>query len=276
MKSLLLALICLAFLALSFGCSSGPTQTDSDQSESAATSEADKEDEAPVSQKQQAPTSKEYLDIKNAYRTKNERALVESVSKILAKKDNDSKALNAMGVFYLESRRPHLAKIIFLRLLKNNSNSATLHNNLGLVYNAIGEEVLAAKEYEAALEKDSRHVQANANLGSYHVKYRNYKVALPMLERAYEKSKDLRVANNYALALRGTGKIDDAEKVFSRVYRSKTRDVSALLNYASFMVEDKKNRAKGEEIINKIKFLSTDADIMKKVRRIEQQLSQLK
>ena len=92
-----------------------------------------------------------------------------------------------------------------------------LHNNLAVVQLSKDDQRSAISSFRRAMQLDSDYEIGAANLGSLFVEYKDFKRAVDLLNEGYSAvRKDLRrgvavdVANNYALALSGTGETKKA------------------------------------------------------------------
>ena len=224
-----------------------------------------------------APTSgDEYAALKQALSSKNDADVERAASKILSKNEHDLKALNGLAIHAIQVNRPQLARLILLRVLKKNQ-SAAIYSNLGITYLMTGEERTAQSQFKKALDLEPNHPSANANIGAIHLKYHNYRDAREALEQAVEKGKinDASTLANYALSLRGSGEFSAAQKYYEQALSQDSRNVSVLLNYAILLIDYMKDYKKGTPVINKLKFLATDSDILGNVGRLEQKISKM-
>lgn len=207
-----------------------------------------------------------YEAFSKAIRSRNEAAVTQEASKLLSTNPNDLKTLNGLAMFYYTSGKPQLAKIPLARALKAHPDSATLANNLGLIHLSEDRTREAVAEFRRALTLDQGHAEASYHLGAIFVKYKNYVNALPLLQRAYSAfgKKEL-VGPHYAEALRLAGKLKESEDVYEEIKAENSNSPAVLLNYAVLLVDQLKSKRQGQKIINKLRFLSQDADILKKV-----------
>jgi len=218
-----------------------------------------------------------YEAFSKAIRSRNESAVTQEASKLLSTNPNDLKTLNGLAMFYYSANKPQLAKIPLARAIRAHPDSAPLANNLGLVY--LSEDRLreAISEFRRALTLDQGHAEASYHLGAIFVKYKNHVNGLPLLQRAYSTfgKKEL-VGPHYAEALRLAGKFSEAEDVYEDIKAENSSSPALLLNYASLLVDQLKSKRQGQKIINKLRFLSQDADILKKVDDLSDRAEALK
>lgn len=219
----------------------------------------------------------EYKPLGTALQTGDEQLLVREASKFLAKNSKDLITLNAMAMHYFNRRKPELAKLILAKALALYPRSATVHNNLGLVYLKEGKQTEAISAFKRAQEIDANHPESAANLGSLLVKTKNYSAAVAYMQKAYRyMDKDPVIANNFAIALMGVKKYEDAARVLDGAKASESNNPTLLLNYAILLVEHLKDKKGGLKIVNKIRFLSQDEGILNKAQRLAEKAEALK
>ena len=247
------------------------------------TSQPDREAEERASA-QGRVTSADTQRLSQVRRTKDEAAILKVVSEILEKDQNHLDALNTLAIFYFEQKKYGMAKIILNRALASHASEPALHNNLGVVYLAENDLVLALESFRKSVSISSRHPAASTNLGSIYAEYNDFNRALEPLKNSYSSIRsDLRrgspeavdVANNYALALMGTGDARGAEKIFDDIVRSNSRNPIPYLNYAVLLVEVLKKKSDALSIISKLKFMTDDRQILRRADDLEKKLSSL-
>ncbi len=216
------------------------------------------------------PGNANYDQLKSALDSGNAKKIEDMVVQYLAHNPKDSRALNVLGVQQLKANKPSTARMIFKKAMDADPRNASIVNNYALTYMAENEEWRAIQEFKRALEIDPRNAAAAANLGSIHAKAKNYNEARRWLEIAYDKNKsNVKVANNFALALRGTGDYSAAKRVYEKSGAAESKDMIVLLNYAYLLVENLNDKTKGQTVINKIKFLTSDPAIMERAKMLE-------
>lgn len=211
-----------------------------------------------------------HKSLREAVANNDQRRVQEIASQLLARDPKDVKALNALGVQQLKNNKSALARLLFKKALETEPRNAGLLNNYGVTFLAEKDETRALTEFKKALDVDSDHPSASANIGYIHLKYRNYDQARRLLETAYESNRNnVKVANNFGIALRNSGDASAAKRVFEKALDKEPKDVNLLMNYALVLVENLKDKTKGQEIINKIKFLASDPAILSQARQLE-------
>lgn len=211
-----------------------------------------------------------HASLREAVVSNNQRRVQEVASQLLARNPKDVKALSALGIQQLKSNKPAMARLLFKKALEVEPKNAGILNNYGVTFLAEKDESRAMMEFKKALDVDSDHPSASANIGYIHLKYRNYEQARRLLETAYEANRNnIKVANNFGIALRNSGDASAAKRVFEKALDKEPKDVNLLMNYALVLVENLKDKTKGQEIINKIKFLASDPAILSRARQLE-------
>jgi tetratricopeptide (TPR) repeat protein len=239
-------------------------------------SKADSKKSSPVVEKEVVKESSGSLEDKfeAAVNSQREDQMISAGSELLARNPENIKILSGFGVFYLKNNQPDAAKIYFDRVLAKDPKNADANNGMGVISMKDNKEFEGQAYFKKALLGNDDHLGANANLGAYYLKYLDYEKALVLLENAYGQDRsNATIANNYAIALRGTGKIDKALSIYKSI-DSKNQKVPVLLNQAILLAEFKKDSAGAKEFLNKIRFITTDPVILKKVNTLTQKLDQ--
>lgn len=217
----------------------------------------------------------------NAIKAKDEKMLVDAVVKILSKDQNDLRALNSLAVFYIDQGKFGIAKIILARAEKVHASEPAIQNNLGVIALDEGKQRLAIANFRRSLEVKKGYAFASANLGSIFVEYKDYTRAVELLAEGYGNLKGevkrgvtLDVANNYALALSGSGNIDKAKSIFQDILKAESQNTTALLNYTILLIQKQKDKKEGEKMLNRLKFLADDAQTRKRIDELEKALNE--
>ena len=223
-------------------------------------------------------SSEEYEALKTAVKRKSEKLVIDAASKILAKDSKDLKALNALGVFYFKANKTGMAKIIFNRALKDHGDERALHNNLALVYLAEDDLRSALTSFRKSISLSGKYQLGTLNLSSILIQHYDFRRALSPLEDAYDEvESDLRrgrgtavdIANNYAVALMGTGEGRKAKRIFKKIIDGGSRDPDVYLNYAVLLVDLLGDKKDGQRILSKLQFMTEDKKILRLVGELE-------
>lgn len=219
--------------------------------------------------------------LSEARKSKSEAAIVKAVSQILAVDPKHLEALNTLAVFYFETKRLGLAKIILRRALRDHGDEPALHNNLGIIYLTENEPRLALESFRKSVSLKGSYRIGATNLAAIYLEHGDYKRSLSPLEDSYKATKSdlgrgadyaVDIANNYAVALMGTGENSRAEDVFEAIAKSDTRNPKPYLNYAILLTDVLKKKKDALRVISKLKFMSEDREILKQVQELEKRI----
>ena len=220
-------------------------------------------------------------DLGSAFNSKDEELLVQAVSKRLGKDQNDLKALGLLAAFYYQQGKFGMARIILNRAQVSHANVPGLHNNQGIIFLALGNRRQAIASLRKAMQLDSDYEIGAANLGSIFVEYKDFKRALSLLKEGYSAVRsDIRrgvgadVANNYALALGGTGDTSRAKSIYQDILKADSSNVVAQLNYTILLIQRLKDKKEGEKQLNRLKFLADDDRTRKAIEELDRALAQ--
>jgi tetratricopeptide (TPR) repeat protein len=279
----------LIFILILSACTSGQKNNSSSNASNTNAGMSDEEmsgsEPAPIGDESQTamaepPPAKgdaAYEAFSKAIRSKSESLVTTEASKLLSYNPKDLKALNGLAMFYYSIGRPQMAKIPLARAIAAHPDSATLANNLGLIYLAEDRPREAITEFRRALTLDQGHAEASYHLGSIFIRYKNHINGLPLLERAYSslQRKEI-VGPHYAEALRLSGNFKKSEDIYEDIKAENSSNPMVLLNYANLLVDNLKSKKQGLKIINKLRFLTQDADILKKVDELSDRAEAIK
>ncbi|OFZ11623.1 MAG: hypothetical protein A2Z20_01245 [Bdellovibrionales bacterium RBG_16_40_8] len=135
--------------------------------------------------------------------------------------------------------------------------------------------------FKKGLALKSSYRFAKTNLGSIYTKYGDFERGVSFLEDAYGATRldqsrgnaeALAIVNNYGVASLGVGENDKAKMIFEKIASSGVRNPIPLLNYAIILVEVLKQKKDAARIISKLKFMSNDREILRKVQELEKKL----
>jgi tetratricopeptide (TPR) repeat protein len=223
-------------------------------------------------------TDKKY---ESAWKAKDESMMVEAASKVLGKDQNDLGALNALALLYMHQGKLGMGRILISRALKARPDEPGLHNNMGVIFLNENKQRMAIGSFRKATEIKHGYPIGSANLGSIFVEYKDFAKAKSLLEEGYtsvksdlKKGVGLDVANNYALALSGTGEIDSAKSLFKDILKADNQNTTALLNYAILLTYKAKDKKEAEKTLNRLKFLVDDGQTRAKLEDLEKALNE--
>jgi Flp pilus assembly protein TadD len=214
---------------------------------------------------------KKYQPMAAALRTNQLDTVGSEAGRILTSNANDAMALNALAIAHFRRGHTGAAKIFLNRAIEKNAPSAGLFNNLGVLLLAEGDSGGAISAFKKALRVNDSHAQALANLGSIYAQGGDYIRALPLLTQSYKSdSSNQAIANNTAVAMRGTGDLAGAKKIYDTILARNSRNVTALLNEATLYIEYMNQPKDGLALVYKVKFLETERkDVLARANALE-------
>ena len=228
---------------------------------------------------------KDYLvQLDNYSATASVSQIKKTISNILGIDKNNVKALNHLAIIYIRDKKYGIARILLDRALRQSPKNHILLNNLAVIDLYMGEEGTALSGFISAKRSKKSDKVTSSNLGSFYLKYGDYKKALVLLESAYEGSRTelkkgvlraVQTANNYAVALVQSGKPRDAAKVYKEIVEADTSNELIMLDYLALSVDVLKDRKEGLRVASKLKFLSEDRKILRELEKIEGRLDRL-
>jgi len=282
----------ILILAITTGCSSsakkaqneGPQSTGGSASEQANQESATpqtgsdaiaaavgEEEETAASQSATVTTAtpEVYKRFDQARKSKRIQEAVDAAGELLARNPNDIVVLNGLATLYIETGKLEAAKLVLSRALAKAPNESALHNNAGLIELKSKNLRGALIEFKKAVKEDGRNRSAHANLGVVYLQYQNYKAAADEL-RAAVSDGDQRpeILCDYALALKMTGQIDRALEMYERATGRAPNSVPIMLNFATLLIENANRPKRGLKVINKIRMVATEPDILEKTREL--------
>lgn len=216
------------------------------------------------------PAPSQYATLNEAIKAQNDERIYAAATQILAQSPTDAKALNALAMYQYKKSRFELARYLLSKAISANPKSAPLHSNLGVVLLAMKENRDALKAFRKALEIDDEDSVAAANLGAIYVHEKDYAKALIVLETAYKEGlRDVRVLNNYGIALTASGKFDKAADMYKAVLKEQANNRETLFNYASLLVDHMGKYQEGLEVINRLKFVGGPGETRNRIIALE-------
>jgi len=113
-----------------------------------------------------------------------------------------------LGLVHTDLELPELAVEDYRVLVKAGLATATVFNNLGMLYAGLGKKSDAVRAYRSAIEEDPENAYAYENLAAYYHRERQFDKALPLAHRALELQPNFKEAATL-LAILYTQKGDD-------------------------------------------------------------------
>jgi tetratricopeptide (TPR) repeat protein len=104
----------------------------------------------------------------------------------LAKKPNDARLLNKIGITDLMMQRYKEAKRAFEHAIRSDREFSDAYNNLGVVYYENRQYRAAIKDYEKAIAHDDSSASYFSNLGAAYFSKKNFEAGVNSYQRALE------------------------------------------------------------------------------------------
>jgi Tfp pilus assembly protein PilF len=264
-------------LTLISSCASSSSQEDNvtfSQPEPLAfeekTPEPAQKEEPVVTQTAPAPEpAKTASALDEAIKSQNDDKIYKQASLALMTNQQDTQALNALALYHYKKGRFNTAKFFLSKAIQI-KESTELYNNLGVVHLASGEKKEGLQAFRQALKLQSDNGAAAANFGALLVANRAYPQAAIALEIAYDKGfRDVRVLNNFAVALTGDGKGAQAQQHYEKALRDQPNNKDVLLNYATLLIESLKKPKEGLDVLNRLKLVGPSQDQKTRIKNLE-------
>ncbi|MGZ3771742.1 MAG: tetratricopeptide repeat protein [Bdellovibrio sp.] len=237
-----------------------------EESKKAAADEPEPEPPRP----QVPPQPSQYAALNEAIKAQSDDKIYQAATQILAQSASDARALNALAMYHYKRSRFELCRYLLTKALAASPKTGELYSNLGIVQLAQDEKRDAIKSFRKALEINSNDGVAAANLGSIYVQEKDFTKANLVLETAYHRGvRDVRVLNNYAVALVANNKYDKAVDLYKDVLKESSGNKEVLYNYAVLLVDHLGKFEEGLEIINRLKFVGGPADTRNRIIVLE-------
>jgi tetratricopeptide (TPR) repeat protein len=203
------------------------------------------------------------------------------LNETLSKDHKNLKALNSLGIYYLNKNESGLAKFAFQKALSFHSKESSLFNNIGVVELKSGDLRKAIVSFKQAASANPSYRPVQTNMSSILLDFSDYKSALGPVDESYNDLKgDLgpksnmatQAASNYAVCLTGLGDFNKAKNIYEKILDTGVRDIDVMMNYAILLVKNMKLKADSIKILSKIKFASDDSQVLNRVKELEKDL----
>lgn len=206
----------------------------------------------------------------DAIKSQNDEQIFRVAGQLLTQNPNDTRALNAMAMYYFKKGKVDATKFLLSKALASNPNAGEAYSNMGLVHLAQNERRDAIKAFRKALDINSRDGIAAANAGSIYVAEKDYNKAVSALQVAYNGGvRDAKTLNNYAVALTGVGKFDDANSIFKAAMKDNNNNREILLNYAILLIDHMNKHKEGMDTLNRLKFVGPPSESRNRIIALE-------
>lgn len=229
---------------------------------------------APVAKPQPAPAApaapKETDELGAALKSGDDAQIQKAAQTYLMQVPNDVRSLNSLAMVQYKKGRFDFASYLLGRAIAADAQRSELYSNMGLVELAKHNRRAAVKNFRRAIELDANDTVAAANLGAIYVQEKDYIKAAVVLEMAAKKgSKDLKVLNNYGVALAHSGHPEQAYDLYQAALKDQPHQKEVLLN-ASIVLIDQLNKPKeGLDLLNRLKFLGVPPEAKTRIIALE-------
>lgn len=206
----------------------------------------------------------------DAIKSQNDEQIFRVSSQLLTQNPNDSKAMNALAMYYFKKGKFDAAKYMLSRAITVNPNAGEAYGNMGLIHLVNNDRREAIKAFRKALDINSNDSIAAANAGSIYVAEKDYNKAVSVLSVAYNGGvRDAKTMNNYAVALTAVGKFDDAQSIYKTAVKEQNNNRELLLNYAILLIDHMKKYKEGMDTLNRLKFVGPPSESRNRIIALE-------
>lgn len=247
--------------------SSGSESNDRNESASGRSGEESSSGEAKKTPRE------DYRDLKQAL-VEGNSAQVEKIAGVYLSEDKgDVKTLNALALFHQSKGRMGLARMILKSIVDKNPKNPAALNNLGVVYQIENEDKKAIEFFRKALAIEPNFGPANANLGLYFAKAKDYAKAKPHLEKAYESGvKDQPLLNSYAATLLAQDR-SAAGAIVTEAFEHDEKNFEAMWNRVIYLIEIKKDFKAGQDGLDRLVISGVPTEKQEAFKRLETAVS---
>lgn len=278
-KQLLRKVSVVLFLITTAGCASKPEKTQNNADVSHVTDATLKVGQNSAEANSNIKKSSQSMDVlgatasqrlTEAIRLQNDDGIVQATTELLTQNPKDVRALNALSMVYYKRGRYEAAEYLNTKAMSVDSSNTQLYSNLGLIRLAQGEKRDAIKAFRKGLDINNQDAAIGANLGAIYVKEKDYTKAELALEIPIRKgSKDIKILNNYAIALTGVGKHDKALSIYESLMKDNPGQRDIMLNYSILLIEHKQKYREGLDLLNRLKFVGAPLESRNIIKDLE-------
>jgi type IV pilus assembly protein PilF len=160
------------------------------------------------------------------------------------KRSSPAKIYVEMGMAYMRDGQPAVALQKLKKALEVDDQSAEAHNVIAILYEQLGETVLAGKHYDQAIALDSRDPYIRNARGSYFCRLGRFDEALQDFEQALANPlypTPWVALTNAGLCVERTGDKAKAENYYRRALTAKNTYPIALVQMAKISLQQEKD-----------------------------------
>ncbi len=167
-----------------------------------------------------------------------------------------SELLNDLGVLYNKMGENRRALLYLDQAINTTPVFASAYFNRGVVHSANGDYHQAISDYRQLLQKVTAHFEAQYNIGVAYLRLKDYQQATEAFERASQFAAGTRKARalyNKGITLRASGNLDDeARTTFESAIRLKPDYLDARVALASLFPSDQNGQALALQELDKV------------------------
>ena len=233
-------------------------------------------------------SSDDFEKLSEAMAANREDLILKAVSVILNKDPENTATLNSLALFYLQNNKLALGELILNRISSKKSPTPEIMNNLAIIYLKYGFVRKAIRYFKKAIQAKEFYSIAKVNLATLFVKQYDYQNAHFYYKSSYERVinklslknyEEVALLNNYAVALTGIKRWDDALSIFKNLSRRTSPLASVLFNYAINLTEKsreedpeiaERNLLKAKELEEELALYVSSVKLKKKLNRLSQ------
>lgn len=215
-------------------------------------------------------STSQYSSLNDAIKQQNDEAIQKFASEILTQNSKDVMALNALAMVNYKKGRFDAAEYLLNKAISAQPDSSEVYSNRGLVLLGQNERREAIRSFRKAIELNPNNAVAGANVGSLYIQDKDYNKAILSLEIAVKNGqRDLKVMNNYAIALAATGKTKEAADIYERLIKDNPSQKEVMLNYSILMIEQMQKYREGLDLLNRLKFVGNSPESRQVIKELE-------
>lgn len=175
-------------------------------------------------------------------------------------------AYDELARIYFELDQTSLARLVCENAILLGIEAANLHNRLGLIALAEDDVISAYAEFQRAVALDDSFLDAWMNIGAMALSFRDYEAGRTAFERVLESSDELQEQTlidaklSYGVALRGSGRLDEAEAMYEEVLEADPNDIRALYNLGVLAQEARQEYSQALEYYEQFEARNPDAE----------------
>ncbi|MEQ1722835.1 MAG: tetratricopeptide repeat protein [Pseudobdellovibrio sp.] len=211
-----------------------------------------------------------YAELDAAIAASNDDKIRVSASELLLSNARDTRALNALAMYYYKNKQLGAANLLINKSLAVNPKSAATYNNLGLLELASDNKYEAVNAFRKALELDPENYFSAFNVASIYAQEKDYNKVIFSLEKAIKNDKaDVNSLSNYGMALAATGKTQEASDTYEKILKNNPDHKSTMLNFSILMIEKQDKFKEGLDLINRLKFVGVPNESREVIKELE-------